>query len=413
MATKVQAPQLTPNNRIYLYQLLSRELGCGKQVFMPAVETALASDRMTADDLGFESTRALLEALEEFVKLTIFKGGRIYATVMPQPSWDEALAALESGKAKASGGPSNKPWKRKKTDKALKPVRPKRVKRPEPAPKSEPIEEGSGTSPATHDEAARTRIQETDMAAETAGAGTVNDLEGEPQTAEVAETSPMREAMSRVESDDALAHADGGPRPSPAISLTVTYNPYSGIDREMKLESHPVSPKPEQRAGSHLVSPKPEQRAESHPVSPKPEQRAEPQTEPYPASTVQGPAVEQGGALAEHDQSATAARSTEVSTSAPLASEILATYPADFSTEVYLTSGRIADLCELLPYGTDVFTLLAEDYARARALKLINGTRACLIFPLRIQRVDSIEPIRVILKRRGGTGLRWELSAIE
>ena len=51
MATKVQAPQLTPNNRIYLYQLLSRELGCGKQTFMPAVEEALARDRMTADDL--------------------------------------------------------------------------------------------------------------------------------------------------------------------------------------------------------------------------------------------------------------------------------------------------------------------------------------------------------------------------
>ena len=86
MATKVQAPQLTPNNRIYLYQLLSRELGCGKQTFMPAVEEALARDRMTSDDLGFESTRALLEALEEFVKLTVFKGGRIYATVMAQPA---------------------------------------------------------------------------------------------------------------------------------------------------------------------------------------------------------------------------------------------------------------------------------------------------------------------------------------
>ena len=64
---------------------------------------------------------------------------RIYATVMAQPAWDEALAALESGKAKDAGGPSNKPWKRKKADKTLKPVRPKRVKQPEPAPDPEPI----------------------------------------------------------------------------------------------------------------------------------------------------------------------------------------------------------------------------------------------------------------------------------
>ena len=48
MATKVQAPQLTPNNRIYLYQLLSREMGCGKQTFMPAVEEALARDRSSS-----------------------------------------------------------------------------------------------------------------------------------------------------------------------------------------------------------------------------------------------------------------------------------------------------------------------------------------------------------------------------
>ncbi len=43
----------------------------------------------------------------------------------------------------------------------------------------------------------------------------------------------------------------------------------------------------------------------------------------------------------------------------------------------------------------------------------ISGTRARATFPLRIQHADSIEPIRVTLKKRGGTGLQWELSAIE
>ena len=98
---------------------------------------------------------------------------------------------------------------------------------------------------------------------------------------------------------------------------------------------------------------------------------------------------------------------------ASLSPAVLATYPTDFSTEVYLASELIADLCELLPYGTDVFTLLAEDYARARTLELISGTRARATFPLRIQHADSIEPIRVTLKKRGGTGLQWELSAVE
>lgn len=385
MATKVQAPQLTPNNRIYLYQLLSRELGCGKQTFMPAVEEALARDRMTSDDLGFESTRALLEALEEFVKLTIFKGGRIYATVMAQPAWDEALAALESGKAKDAGGPSNKPWKRKKADKTLKPVRPKRVKRPEPAPEPEPIAKTEAVeSPSLPGAAAQTRAEETEATSENTNADAANIPEDAPateatkaaeaaetvetaETVEVVETTGIHEEASLTEPDDACACVGGGPQPSPAVSLTVTYDPYSGIDRETKLESHPILPKPDQA----LLEP-----------ACAPSQLATNPTSPSVAPASLSPAV-------------------------------LATYPTDFSTEVYLASELIADLCELLPYGTDVFTLLAEDYARARTLELISGTRARATFPLRIQHADSIEPIRVTLKKRGGTGLQWELSSVE
>ena len=400
MATKVQAPQLTPNNRIYLYQLLSRELGCGKQTFMPAVEEALARDRMTSDDLGFESTRALLEALEEFVKLTVFKGGRIYATVMAQPAWDEALAALESGKAKDAGGPSNKPWKRKKADKTLKPVRPKRVKRPEPAPEPEPIAKTEAVeSLSLPGAAAQTRAEETEATSENTNADAVNIPEDAPatetaeavevveaaetaeavevveaaetvetaETVEIVETTGIHEEASLTGRNDACACVEGGPQPSPAVSLTVTYDPYSGIDRETKLESHPISPKPDQAP-------------------------LEPACAPSQLATNQAPL-----SVAP----------------ASLSPAVLATYPTDFSTEVYLASELIADLCELLPYGTDVFTLLAEDYARARTLELISGTRARATFPLRIQHADSIEPIRVTLKKRGGTGLQWELSSVE
>lgn len=390
MATKVQAPQLTPNNRIYLYQLLSRELGCGKQTFMPAVEEALARDRMTADDLGFESTRALLEALEEFVKLTVFKGGRIYATVMAQPAWDEALAALESGKAKDAGGPSNKPWKRKKADKTLKPVRPRRVKRPEPAPEPEPIEIiEAAESSAPHGVAAQARAEEAEAASENSDADAANVPERDDasavEAAEAVETTDMHEDASRAEREDACAGVEGDPQSSPAISLTVTYDPYSGIDRETKLESHPISPKPDQAP-------------------------LEPACAPSQPSSCAAPLSEESTAIAQPTVIAQPSASTAP---APLSPAVLATYPTDFSTEVYLASELIADLCDLLPYGTDVFTLLAEDYARARTLELISGTRARATFPLRIQHADSIEPIRVTLKKRGGTGLQWELSAIE
>lgn len=431
MARIQESPTLTPGNRIYLYRLLSQELGCGKQTFLPAVEEALASDRMTADDLGFDSTRALLEALDEFIKLTVFKGGRIYATVISQPAWDDALAALTSGKQSQadSASKTNKPWKRKKADKSLKPVRPKRVKRiePEPVAASEPIAEPESAVEAQPE-------PESVIKAELEPAV-------EPKSEPVVEAAPADEnananegAPADIETHDTVAE------PSPAIALTVTYDPYSGIDRETKLVSHPVTaPAPERHVqgesapASTPVASTPSVKAARHATPParKPVKpaaspaQAEAVVAPAQPSPVQPEVVAEGAPASPSQCEPTRPEPTrpepaqpeparpEPTRPEPLSPEVLASYPADFSTDVYLASDRVAELCELLPYGTDVFALLAEDYARARALELIAGTRARATFPLRIQHVDSIEPIRIGLKKRSGTGLQWELATVE
>lgn len=510
MARIADTPVLTPSNRIYLYRLLSQELGCGKQTFLPAVEEALASDRMTADDLGFESTRALLEALDEFIKLTVFKGGRIYATVIAQPVWDEALAALESGKAAKAdaGSKSNKPWKRKKTDKTLKPVRPKRVKRPEP--QSEPetkIEpEAQNTlepqertetpvkaeNVTPHDKASRASASaialedpaptgdDTGSVASTQSLRntTIFEVESAQDTTAAANSAenPNTVLVSSLErADDQSGKTAEVSEPAPAISLTVTYDPYSGIDREVKLESHPAIAKggtvepeaasapatPQTVPGPDAspaipvsVAPAPVAPAPAAPASVAPV-HAEPETSipsaataPAPAPNGQATAVAEATPPAPNSVSSDAAptpksdsiyTASEVAPAAPIPApessliprepnatspssapehiplplEILATYPTDFAAEVYPPSDAIAELCELLPYGTEVFTLLAEDYERARELELVSGTRARATFPLRIQHVDSVEPIRVTLKKRSGSGLKWELCAIE
>lgn len=422
MARIQESSTLTPGNRIYLYRLLSQELGCGKQTFLPAVEEALASDRMTADDLGFDSTRALLEALDEFIKLTVFKGGRIYATVVSQPAWDDALAALASGKQSQadSASKANKPWKRKKADKSLKPVRPKRVKRiePEPVAASEPMAE---PEPPVEPAAKTQPESETVIKAELEPAV-------EPRSEPIVEAAPATETANEGASAG-IDVPEVVTEPSPAIALTVTYDPYSGIDRETKLVSHPVTaPAPErrnQRESAPAVAPVtpspatgPSQATAA--TAPKPMKpsampmaapaQAEEATAPAQASPTQASSAQPKAAIGD-TQPATAR--PEPARSEPLAPEILASYPEDFSTDVYLASDRIAELCELLPYGTDVFALLAEDYARARTLQLIAGTRARATFPLRIQHTDSIEPIRISLKKRSGTGLQWELSAVE
>ena len=422
MARIQESSTLTPGNRIYLYRLLSQELGCGKQTFLPAVEEALASDRMTADDLGFDSTRALLEALDEFIKLTVFKGGRIYATVVSQPAWDDALAALASGKQSQadSASKANKPWKRKKADKSLKPVRPKRVKRiePEPVAASEPMAE---PEPPVEPAAKTQPESETVIKAELEPAV-------EPRSEPIVEAAPATETANEGASAG-IDVPEVVTEPSPAIALTVTYDPYSGIDRETKLVSHPVTaPAPERRNQRESapavapVTPSPatgpsQATAATAPKSMKPSAmpmaapaQAEEATAPAQASPTQASSAQPKAAIGD-TQPATAR--PEPARSEPLAPEILASYPEDFSTDVYLASDRIAELCELLPYGTDVFALLAEDYARARTLQLIAGTRARATFPLRIQHADSIEPIRISLKKRSGTGLQWELSAVE
>lgn len=435
MARIQESPTLTPGNRIYLYRLLSQELGCGKQTFLPAVEEALASDRMTADDLGFDSTRALLEALDEFIKLTVFKGGRIYATVISQPAWDDALAALTSGKQSQadSASKTNKPWKRKKADKSLKPVRPKRVKRiePEPVAASEPIAEPEpSVEPAVEAQPEPESVIKAEL-----------EPAVEPKSEPVVEAAPANEnananegAPADIEAHETLAD------PSPAIALTVTYDPYSGIDRETKLVSHPVTaPAPERHVqGESAPAPTPVASTPSvkaaQPATPPARKPVKPAASPAQAEAVVAPAqpspvqpeVVAEGAPASPSQCESARPEPtrpepaqpeparpEPTRPEPLSPEVLASYPADFSTDVYLASDRVAELCELLPYGTDVFALLAEDYARARALELIAGTRARATFPLRIQHVDSIEPIRIGLKKRSGTGLQWELATVE
>ena len=564
MARTVDTPTLTQNNRIYLYRLLSHELGCGKQVFLPTVEGALAGDRMTAEDLGYESTRALLEALDEFVKLTIFKGGRIYATVIAQPVWDEALAALESGSsAKSDGGSkSGKPWKRKKADKALKPVRPKRVKRPEPAcdaavPEAPESAKGTASAQAVPENTAQistdqetvaeperaTAAQETSSGAErtpahqdaltepkriaderTSPAGAVHDkvAPSDPAGTEQATDAPGKPAgtgrlapgQAAQEAVVEQAAADGAApdgtndaaddpeqtsphdaaltSPAPAISLTVTYDPYSGVDHEVKLESHPVTV-PDAAAADRAngvqapgaathtsdagatsdahasssaiaqeVSPKPpvQDEKEAHvsaghavaaaPVSntrepgaaaasasletvyeptcahtpsdsdqqntPRSDEAPMPCRVDAPDSSVTHPSLSTNQDLACEATAVASPASCANEPSSqpvPLDPNVLATYPKDFAAEVYPPSDAIADLCELLPYGTEVFTLLAEDYERARKLELISGTRARATFPLRIQHANSVEPIRITLKKRSGSGLKWELCAIE
>ena len=456
MARTEDTPMLSPGNHIYLYRLLSGELGTGKQTFLPAVEQALASGRMTAEDLGFENTRALLEQLDDFIKLTVFKGGRIYATVIAQPVWDETLAALASGKNGKSGAnsKSNKPWKRKKTDKSLKPVRPKRVKRPNPdaiVETTAPEQPAPSSNPETPDMHASTLPGESDCTDATdrqspqIAAIPPIDTEGTPTPEQTELTSaPASTGDVTADADSESTHI-ASDETRPLVSLTVTYDPYSGIDTETKLEAR--LPRQASPVGNDSTARASSERPSSHSPASSPLEcvpEAHRETTPMAAINEHGNqerphAPSAQTAACEHrdqvPQMESPARSDRVQPAAitqaqtpartlddkrqpkedvvrpSLSPEIISTYPTEFAEEVYLPSDIVAALCEFLPYGTDVFALLHEDYSRARSLELLSGTRARCTFPLRILHADSLKPIEITLKKRSGTGLAWELAS--
>lgn len=290
MDTRAQKPTLSVGNQIYLYRLLSESIGCGRQTIMGKVEEALAADRMGAEDLGFESTRALLEALDAFVALTVFKGGRIYATVTAQPAWDEALAAPEKQAA-----PAGKSWKRKKADKSLKPVRPRRVKRAveaapgagAPAPDRDGAAGDAGAGDAVKDapggaaggspaptegapdkaapavegpsqpRAAEAAASPSEPAGERGPARdeATGDAEPSAQQADSPEAASPARDEGTAQADGAGSAADGGalspqdavspaeparePAAQPAISLTVVYDPENANAGVTTLESTP------------------------------------------------------------------------------------------------------------------------------------------------------------------------------
>ena len=193
-------PKINPGNRLYLYQLLSRELGVGKQTLLPRAEEVLTADGLCVEDLGCESMRELCEQLGEFVKLTVFKKGYVYATVLTNEEYDKALEALDREGAKTTG---NKPWKRRRGAKALKPVKPRHIEKavePEPEPVSEP-------EPEPVPEPEPEPVPEPEPLPEP-----------EPEPEPVVEPEPLPEPEPEPEPAPT-------PEQKPSISLTITYVP--------------------------------------------------------------------------------------------------------------------------------------------------------------------------------------------
>lgn len=442
MSKTIVKPTLSLGNHIYLYRLLRDAIGCGKQTFMTQVEEALAAGDMAAYDLGFESTRELLEELDDCIRLTVFKGGRLYATLIANEAWDAALAKGED-KPKAAKGAKQSYKKKKRGEKDLKAVRPKHVKRPEPEPVAEVAPE---PEPETKVAIEVTAEAETEITATTdpevisEQEATAELNEAPKSTTEEAADQPETPAFqnsdvfgSEAEDDQSDEPADQGATesapepetPQPAISLTVVYDPENANAGITTMASTPIEAKSSVE-NENATQVEVETAVADAPVTVKPaDSTTKPKTTLEPAdSTIKPEATPEPAPVIESvpaavcDQIPAPAPSPAPAAApapAPAAPTIPKDFPIDFATEVFCPGPLLHQLSTYLPYGADTLGIVGEYYWIARERGTIEAARNRAIFPLRYTQAGERREVAVRIRRNttGGLGAAWTIDKVE
>lgn len=430
MSKTIVRPTLSLGNHIYLYRLLRDAIGCGKQTFMTQVEEALAAGNMAAYDLGFESTRELLEELDDCIKLTVFKGGRLYATVIANEAWDTALAKGED-KPKAAKGAKQSYKKKKRGEKDLKAVRPKHVKRPEPepvaevAPEPEPeteIEVSIEVTAEAEAEIAATTDpeviseQEATVELNEAPKSTTEEAADQPETSAFQNSDVFGNEAEDDQSDesadqDATESTPEPETPQPAISLTVVYDPENANAGITTMASTPIEAKPSVEAED---APQADAKTETEDtsVSVEPTDSAV-KPEPVPESA---PVIESTSAPVYDQIPAPAPASVPAAAPAPApaAPTIPEDFPVDFATEVFCPGPLLHQLSTYLPYGADTLGIVGEYYWIARERGTIEATRNRASFPLRYTQAGERHEVTVRIRRNttGGLGATWTIDKV-
>lgn len=473
-------PSLSDGNKLYLYRLLRDGIGVGKQTFAPRVEEVLATEHLEPATLGFPSTRELLEQLSEAVDLTVFKGGRVYATLRAVPAWDAALDAAATGKDadKTGARAGGRPYRKKKGAKALRPVRPRRMTSEEPQTVSEKPKEGSGNS---SDESAKAEEISVGAADKTAPDGTVSgpdnaparehacapvtageDAGSEPSApAEVAgpASAPATETTEAESTSGAASTVQTGEAteipqaPVSGIQLTVTYDPYAGIEGEQALTATIRDTRAAEPAGGPKVAnaqaaepaddPGPTRATSSRPamatgegmrdaavearaLPDRPAPARNPAKQPFPARTgaeqvALAPAVpaqtvpEHAPAQAPAEPAAAPAATASAAGGPAPSALALKGYPRDLARELRVPATLLGVLVRIVPMGSDALAELTEDFRVARGAGTVTGARARATFPLR-HAGEHGEPVMATIRRqadRTGSGSTWELAELE
>ena len=369
---------------LYLYKLLKATIGVSKQTPLSTVEGVLIEDDLAPQDFGFDDIRALMEACPDFIKITAFKKGYVYATLL---TFDIFEAALVAGEKNVESQNNGKPWKRRRGAKFIRALKPKHLvvetepeaeelhTQEEPTePEELPIAESSEEPeemPITESSEEPTVAEESSAEAPTAEAPeedlqqeSADDVTPEPAgTADDASPEPDETETPAPESKTAEPTVPEPVVPEPTISLTVTYNPYDGSDEEKTLEA--------------------------------------------------APSVLQQAMSATSSASSITASESQTSTQVINQNETPAptpTYPANFEEDVHVNNELLGILYQMAPVDANVLKQLEEDFKLAVSSRALISKGGTFTFNTRYKKPQTDEVITATIRKSKRGALRpWTL----
>ncbi len=362
---------------LYLYKLLKATIGVSKQTPLSTVEGVLIEDDLAPQDFGFDDIRALMEACPDFIKITAFKKGYVYATLLTFDTFETALVAGEKNIEAQNNG---KPWKRRRGAKSIRALKPKHLvveaepeveelpaqeesTEPEELPVTESSEELSVAETALVAEESAAEAPEEDIQQESA-----DDAAPEPAGTDDAAPEPVKTETPAPEPKAAELTVPEPvvPEPTvpePTISLTVTYNPYDGSDEEKTLEAAPSVLQQALNATSSVSS-----------------------------TTV-----------SESQASTQAINQNETPATAP-------TYPANFEEDIHVNNELLGILYQMAPVDANVLKQLEEDFKLAESSRTLISKGGTFTFNTRYKKPQTDEVITATIRKSKRGALRpWTL----
>ena len=352
---------------LYLYKLLKATIGVSKQTPLSTVEGVLIEDDLAPQDFGFDDIRALMEACPDFIKITAFKKGYVYATLL---TFDTFEAALVAGEKNVESQNNGKPWKRRRGAKSIRALKPKHLiveaepeveelpaqeelTEPEELPVTESSEELSAAETALVTEESAAEVPEEDLEQESA-----DDAASEPAGTDDAAPEPIETETPAPEPKAAEPTV-----PEPTISLTVTYNPYDGSDEEKTLEATPSVLQQALNATSSV------------------------------SSTTVSESQASTQAINQHE------------TPAPVP-----TYPANFEEDVHVNNELLGILYQMAPVDANVLKQLEEDFKLAKSSRALISKGGTFTFNTCYKKPQTDEVITATIRKSKRGALRpWTL----